>query len=153
MTSTICRSFVINHTNKLQYFLCNFCLLILNSCRSLQCIGCPLRAQGTLPDELSLLSSITTVDLTGQNFTRGIPSSWFKTDSWPELKNLFLTNNPLGGVLPESQPGAMPVLIQLDLSNCNLAGPLPKSWGRDETSMRQTQILYVELFISLHSFH
>lgn len=100
-----------------------------------------MRAQGTLPDEIALLSSISTLDLTGQNFTGGLPPVWFKTDSWPALKNIFLTNNPLGGVLPESQPGAMPLLTQLDLSNCNLTGPLPSSWGRDETSMRQAQIL------------
>ena len=124
-----------------------FCIIKGDFCftsfvfRSLQCIGCPLRAQGTLPDEIALLSSVSTVDLTGQDFTGGIPPVWLKTDSWPALKNLFLTNNPLGGVLPESQPGAMPLLTQLDLSNCNLTGALPSSWGRDETSMRQTQIL------------
>lgn len=110
-------------------------------CRSLQCGHCQVRAQGTLPAELAHLSALVTLDLQGQLFTGGVPRAWFATDAWPTLQNLFLANNPLGGALPESQSGSLTSLIQLNLDDCDIAGPLPLSWGQDETSMRQLSVL------------
>ena len=58
------------------------------------------------------------------------------------LQNLLLAGNArLGGALPASQQGALPLLAQLRISDCNFSGPLPATWGTDETSMRQLTVL------------
>ena len=52
-----------------------------------------------------------------------------------ELQLLDLSHNPgLNGSLPEAwgQPGAMPSLRSLDVSNCGLSGTLP-AWGSAES--------------------
>ncbi len=90
------------------------------------------------------MSHLETLNLEGQALRGPLPSSWFEADAWSGLRNLFLSGNPLGGTLPETQPGALRDLSQLRLSNCSLEGPLPGSWGRDETSMRHLNVLRMD---------
>jgi hypothetical protein len=108
---------------------------------TMQCGLCPLRARGLLPPDLARLSKVSTLNLEGQAFHGPLPQQWFEPDSWPSLQNLFLSSNPIGGTLPESQPGSLRSLTQLRINNCGITGPLPESWGRDETSMRRLNVL------------
>lgn len=110
--------------------------------RALQCrASCPVQARGTLPPDIARLSHLETLNLEGQALSGGVPTAWFEADAWPGLRNLFLSGNPLGGALTATQPGALRELAQLRLSNCSLEGPLPLSWGRDDTSMRHLNVL------------
>ena len=113
------------------------------SFRSLKCSACPVKARGTLFDGLAGLSRLTTLNLEGQAFRGGLPVAWFQPDAWPQLQNMFLSNNPLGGSLPETRSGSFRVLNQLRLNECGLLGQLPVTWGRDETSMRYLNVLWV----------
>jgi hypothetical protein len=109
--------------------------------RTLQCGACPLRAQGLLSPDLARLSRLSTLNLEGQEFRGPLPQQWFEPDAWPQLSNMFLSENPIGGALPVSQPGSLKSLTQLRINRCGISGPLPRSWGRDETSMRRLSVL------------
>ena len=100
-----------------------------------------MKAIGTLPGEISRLSTLTTINIEGQALRGPLPNEWFDSDSWPQLQNMFLSNNPIGGTLPDAQSGSLRSLNQLRINNCTIGGPLPKTWGRDETSMRRLSVL------------
>ncbi|KAG7667074.1 putative serine/threonine-protein kinase [Nannochloris sp. 'desiccata'] len=108
---------------------------------TLQCGACPLRARGLLVPDLARLSKLSTLNLEGQQFQGPLPQQWFEPDAWPQLINMFLSGNPIGGTLPASQPGSLRALTQLRINECGIAGPLPESWGTDETSMRRLSVL------------
>ena len=107
----------------------------------MQCGACPVRATGLRPPDLARLSSLSTLNLEGQAFRGPLPGQWFEPDAWPQLANMFLSGNPIGGTLPRSQSGSLRSLGQLRLNDCNLSGTLPASWGRDETSMRRLNVM------------
>lgn len=48
----------------------------LVSRRSLQCEGCPVQAQGSLPAALADLAAATTLNLQGNAFGGGLPREW-----------------------------------------------------------------------------
>lgn len=55
---------------------------------TLQCDGCPVRAQGTLPPELAQLSAATTLNLQGNAFGGGLPQEWGNSSVLQDLQNL-----------------------------------------------------------------
>lgn len=124
--------------------LCHSAFLFISNIifyRTLQCGACPLRARGLLVPDLARLSKLSTLNLEGQQFQGPLPQQWFEPDAWPQLINMFLSGNPIGGTLPASQPGSLRALTQLRINECGIAGSLPESWGTDETSMRRLSVL------------
>ena len=63
-----------------------------------------------------------------------IPDEWGESGSFPILKNLSLSFNPLSGDLPEawgSDGSSLQNLTHLNISNCGLNSTLPKDWARN----------------------
>jgi len=128
-------------------FLTWLVLFIYILYRTLQCGACPLRARGLLIPDLARLSKLSTLNLEGQEFRGPLPQQWFEPDAWPQLSNMFLSENPIGGTLPASQTGSLRALTQLRINGCEMSGPLPRSWGKDETSMPRLSVLYVQFYL------
>lgn len=81
---------------------------------------------GPLPDDLGLCTTLSRVRL-GQNYFSGsIPTGFLYL---PELSLMELQNNDLTGHLDEATSMASSQLEGLNLSNNNLSGPLPTSFG------------------------
>ena len=60
-----------------------------------------------------------------------MPSTWSTSNSLPQLRTLSLTDNDLNGTLPASwgsQAQAFPSLTVLDVGLNNLTGALPSTW-------------------------
>jgi hypothetical protein len=55
---------------------------------TLQCDGCPVRAQGTLPPELAQLTAATTLNLQGNAFAGSLPPGWGSSSALQALQNL-----------------------------------------------------------------
>ena len=77
--------------------------------------------------------------LTGACGCRGeIPDEWGESGSFPSLRNLSLSFNPLSGDLPEtwgSDASSLQNLTHLNISNCNLNNTLPMDWARNLPSL------------------
>lgn len=80
---------------------------------------------GRLPDGLSVLKSVRSLDLSNNSFEGSIPGSWSNLTS---LESADLSRNALTGPLPPSF--ASLVAIQtLDVHSNNLTGSLPATWA------------------------
>ncbi|KAL4421913.1 hypothetical protein ABPG77_005197 [Micractinium sp. CCAP 211/92] len=110
---------------------------------SWQCRTCAVRAAGTLPTGLGMLSTLATLDLQSNRFYGTLPSGWGEVDTWTQLQNLYLNDNNLTGTLPQEwgQAGSMPSLLQLRIDSNRLTGTLPGNWGLEENSMRQLGVI------------
>ena len=67
-----------------------------------------------------------------------IPDEWGESGSFPILRNLSLSFNPLSGDLPEawgSDGSSLQNLTHLNISNCGLNSTLPKDWARNLPSL------------------
>ena len=67
-----------------------------------------------------------------------IPDEWGESGSFPILRNLSLSFNPLSGDLPEawgSDGSSLQNLTHLNISNCGLNNTLPKDWARNLPSL------------------
>ena len=78
---------------------------------------------GLLPPTLAALSQLTSVTITGNSFSRGLPDTY---GDWVQVQTLDLSNNNLSGTIPL---GFGPFLSanSIDLSDNNLSGPVPAS--------------------------
>ncbi|XP_024516304.1 probable LRR receptor-like serine/threonine-protein kinase IRK [Selaginella moellendorffii] len=81
---------------------------------------------GEIPSFLESLSRLEVLRLPGNSFSGGVPE-WIVT-GFPELQELNLAENDLGGTLPSSI-GSMKALRRLYLHNNNLQGALPPTLG------------------------
>jgi hypothetical protein len=81
---------------------------------------------GRIPDDLSLLTELTTIDLTSNAIEGTIPPSW--GDRLTLLRRLNLHDNDLTGTIPSSL-GALTGLMALALSGNMLHGTIPSSLG------------------------
>ena len=82
--------------------------------------------QGTLPDELGLLTSLTLLDLYDNKLTGTIPTQLGQLTA---LQRLQLYKNQLGGTIP-SQIGKLTALNILQLLVNQLTGTLPSQLGQ-----------------------
>ena len=104
---------------------------------------------GTLPDTLSLLTTLQTLDVVGNQLTGTLPASWSALTSltafyaydnqltgslppswasWTQMATLYLNDNALSGTLPSSW-SALRSLVDLVLIYNMLSGLLPDSWS------------------------
>lgn len=81
--------------------------------------------KGPLPDSLSLLKTLRTVDLSNNSFEGGLPSSWSNLTS---LEACDLSNNKLTGSLPTTY-SSWSAMQHLDMHRNTLTGPLPATWA------------------------
>lgn len=88
--------------------------------------------KGPLPDSLSMLKSLRSVDLSNNSFEGSLPGSWSNLSS---LETCDLSNNRLAGPLPPTY-SSWSALQNLDLHRNQLTGPLPATW----TSMNMLQV-------------
>ena len=114
--------------------------------------GCGL--QSSLPDELSRLASLRSLDLSANQLSGGVPSGWTVVGAFPALETLQLADNRLAGALDDwtvpagficsksfnisgnaFSAGPIPggwysrTLAALDIAYNNVSGPLPLEWG------------------------
>jgi hypothetical protein len=80
---------------------------------------------GVIPDSISGLSFLTSLDLTGNQLSGPIPSS---LGSMIYLTSLSLGGNQLGGSIP-IELGQLSFLEQLDLGDNKLSGSIPSQLG------------------------
>jgi Leucine-rich repeat (LRR) protein len=96
---------------------------------------------GRIPDDLSLLTELITIDLTSNALEGTIPPSW--GDQLTLLRRLNLRDNHLTGTIPSSL-GALTGLTALALSSNKLNGTIPSSLGA-LTSLRRLNLQHNEL--------
>ncbi|XP_007037760.2 PREDICTED: piriformospora indica-insensitive protein 2 [Theobroma cacao] len=82
------------------------------------------KLEGKLPTEIGSLKNATLLDLGRNNFSGGLIES---LEEMVSLKEVVLSNNPLGGDLMGVQWGNLQDLEILDLSNLGLTGKIPES--------------------------
>jgi hypothetical protein len=94
--------------------------------------------RGTLPDELGLLTAMTSLSLPVNDLVGTLPSTLFSYSSEEEassssssLRFLFLDGNTLTGTMP-SEIGKMTMLQEIHLVNNRLSGYLPTEIGNLE---------------------
>ncbi|CUF81993.1 GP46-like surface antigen, putative [Bodo saltans] len=80
---------------------------------------------GTLPDSLSQIVTLQTLNLNLNKIQGTLPASW---KTLVKLSSLNIMNNALNGTLPDAWK-AMFVITTLYLANNNLTGKLPASLG------------------------
>eukprot|EP00250_Pteridium_aquilinum_P028354 c36999_g1_i1 orf=183-1556(+) len=80
---------------------------------------------GSIPAELSSLTSLQLLSLSQNGLTGHIPAQLSKLKA---LQHLDLSDNSLSGELPP-ELGSLHNLVILDLSVNSLSGPVPSSWG------------------------
>ena len=98
------------------------------SCTSGQVTGLDLNYKGlvgSLPTSLGLVSSLQSVQLTGNSFSGVLPPSW---STLSRLTLLNVANCLLVGTLPTSW-SALTSLAQLNLGSNALTGTIPTSWA------------------------
>lgn len=95
---------------------------------------------GPLPNYLP--TSIQSLDLTSNNFTGTLPSSW--GDEMPDLFWLGLSHNQLTGSIPSSWQGLVSLRV-LDLGSNQLNGTLPSTVGEAWSTLNS-------LFMEQNSF-
>jgi hypothetical protein len=96
---------------------------------------------GHIPDDLSLLTGLITIDLTSNALEGTIPPSW--GDHLTLLRRLNLHDNDLTGTIPSSL-GALTGLTALALSGNKLHGTIPPSLGA-LASLRRLDLQHNEL--------
>ncbi|XP_043817425.1 MDIS1-interacting receptor like kinase 2 isoform X2 [Manihot esculenta] len=84
-----------------------------------------LGLRGNIPSEIGMLSTLSELYLSRNNFTGLIPTSMTKLEN---LSILYLWANKLSGSIP-SEIGFLKSLKELDLSINNLTGAIPSSIG------------------------
>ncbi|BDA46682.1 probable MDIS1-interacting receptor like kinase 2 at N-terminal half [Coccomyxa sp. Obi] len=87
---------------------------------------------GKLTPELSGLDQLQFLNVSGNNFTGGLSSTWGAPGVFPNLVTMDLSQNYLlGGILftQWGTPGSFPKLETLKLVNTGLTGQLPVLWG------------------------
>jgi len=83
-----------------------------------------LKMQGTLPEFVGEINSLTDVTFRDLNLSGSIPSSWH---SLSNIENLDLSGNKLSGELPSDfMAGSGSVLATVDISGNKLSGQLPE---------------------------
>ncbi|XP_022736648.1 piriformospora indica-insensitive protein 2-like [Durio zibethinus] len=82
------------------------------------------KLQGKLPKEIGSLKNVSLLDFGRNNFSGGLVQSFQEMVS---LKEMVLSDNPLGGNLMGVQWGNLQTLEILDLSNVGLTGIIPGS--------------------------
>ncbi|XVF08828.1 hypothetical protein REPUB_Repub07fG0037200 [Reevesia pubescens] len=82
------------------------------------------KLEGKLPIEFGSLKNVTLLDLGRNNFSGGLIQSF---EEMVSLKEMVLSNNPLGGDLKGVQWGKLQNLEFLVLSNLGLTGKIPGS--------------------------
>jgi Leucine-rich repeat (LRR) protein len=80
---------------------------------------------GTIPDEIGLLTSLTLLDLHGNQFSGTVP---LELGSLTALTSLYLSRNAFTGTLP-SQLGSLSDLTSLSLNESAFRGTLPSELG------------------------
>eukprot|EP00271_Cylindrocystis_brebissonii_P018873 TRINITY_DN54_c0_g1_i1.p1 TRINITY_DN54_c0_g1~~TRINITY_DN54_c0_g1_i1.p1 ORF type:complete len:1407 (+),score=237.75 TRINITY_DN54_c0_g1_i1:39-4259(+) len=85
------------------------------------CRSCGL--SGSIPEELELFSSLTTLDLGGNNFLGSLNGSFFQ--SFKSMQTLSLRGSSLLSTIPPV--GKMTSLLSLDLGGNDFQGPLPRN--------------------------
>eukprot|EP00980_Cylindrotheca_fusiformis_P002676 scaffold624_cov150-Cylindrotheca_fusiformis.AAC.9 len=90
---------------------------------------------GTMPFEVSLLSSLTRITISGNTIGGSIPDSW---SSLTTLEAIVLGNNMLTGSLPSSLISNNPNLVQIRL-NDNQLSQLPESPTSDALTLLNLQ--------------
>ncbi|GJZ37359.1 MDIS1-interacting receptor like kinase 2-like protein [Tanacetum coccineum] len=117
---------------KLERFIINMCLLegsipeeigMLSNLAKLSHRGTNFK--GTLPVSITNLTKSVELDLSGNNFTSTIPS---QIGDLKNLLHLDLNHNQFSGLIPSSL-GSMVNLTYLDFSWNNFIGPIPSSLG------------------------
>lgn len=81
--------------------------------------------KGPLPDSLSPLKTLRTLDLSNNSFEGSLPSSWSNLTS---LEACDVSNNKLTGSLPTPY-SSWSVMQHLDMHRNTLTGPLPATWA------------------------
>jgi hypothetical protein len=81
--------------------------------------------RGPLPDSLSVLRTLRTLDLSNNSFEGALPNSWSNLTS---LEICDLSDNRLTGSLPPTY-SSWSALQSLDLHRNRLTGPLPATWA------------------------
>ncbi len=66
-------------------------------CRSLQCPGCAVKAQGHLAGEVAGLSTLTALNMQNNQLNGSLPAAYGEEGALPRLLNLVLSNNQLSG--------------------------------------------------------
>ncbi|XVE54595.1 hypothetical protein DITRI_Ditri03aG0094300 [Diplodiscus trichospermus] len=82
------------------------------------------KLEGKLPEDIGSLKNVTLLDLSGNNISGGLVQS---VEEMVSLKEMVISNNPLGGDLMGVKWGNLPNLEILDLSNLGLTGKIPGS--------------------------
>lgn len=81
--------------------------------------------RGPLPDSLSVLRTLRTLDLSNNSFEGALPNSWSNLTS---LDVCDLSDNRLTGSLPPTY-SSWSALQSLDMHRSRLTGPLPATWA------------------------
>ncbi|XP_024531074.1 LRR receptor-like serine/threonine-protein kinase GSO2 [Selaginella moellendorffii] len=79
------------------------------------------RLQGTIPEEIGIMTMVEKINLSGNNLSGGIPRGISKC---VQLDTLDLSSNELSGLIPD-ELGQLSSLQGLDLSNNRLTGKIP----------------------------
>lgn len=66
-------------------------------CRSLQCPGCPVKAQGHVAEEVADLPTLTAFNFQNNQLNGTLPAGYGAPGALPRLLNLVLSNNQLSG--------------------------------------------------------
>ena len=74
-------------------------------CRSLQCPGCKVKAQGHLADEEAELSTLTALNMQSNQLNGTLPAAYGAAGVLPRLLNLVLSSNQLSGASVHMMPG------------------------------------------------
>ncbi|KAF6170027.1 hypothetical protein GIB67_042832 [Kingdonia uniflora] len=82
------------------------------------------KLNGSIPQELSGLTNLTSIDLSFNYLTGPALPQFF---SLRNLQGLLLSRNELNGSIPEDLGSMIPSLTKLNLSSNSLTGPLPPS--------------------------
>lgn len=69
----------------------------MQTCRSLQCPGCAVKAEGSLPEEVARLPTLATLNLQQNRLAGPLPWQYAAQGALPRLLNLIVTDNRLTG--------------------------------------------------------
>lgn len=85
--------------------------------------------------------------MSGSNITGALPLSWGMSGALPALVELDLSHNSINGTLPDSwsASNSLPQLRSLALTDNLLGGALPSSWGSQSQSFPSLEVLDVAL--------
>ena len=86
---------------------------------------------GSLPNKLSLVTSLQSVILPGCSFNSSLPASW---SALSQLTLLSIANSQLVGTLPTAW-STLRALVQLNLGSNYLTGTIPVTWPSGMTSL------------------